>query len=83
MAISLRPEKVKLGKPLADGTLANRFDARIASATFIGSVLRYEVVMGGGLKLNVQTPNDAGHIWREGDEVQVGWAKESCVLLSE
>jgi spermidine/putrescine transport system ATP-binding protein len=83
VTISLRPESISLGASLPQDDGANVFEARVARATFIGSILRYDVALGNGLKLTAQTPNDAGPRWHEGDTVHVGWTAESCVLLSE
>lgn len=81
VSLSLRPEKVKLDRQIPAAPSLNCFPARVLRSTFIGSILRYEVGLGSGLKLLVQTPNDTGHLWREGDELQVSWGTESCVLL--
>ena len=83
VAISLRPESVRLGRSLSASEHANIFDARVVRATFIGSILRYDVALANGLKLTAQIPNDAGPRWHEGDAVHVGWTAESCVLLAD
>jgi spermidine/putrescine transport system ATP-binding protein len=80
--VSLRPEKIKIaGVGSANGG-DNRFEGRIFSATFMGSIIRYEIVLDNELKLLVETPNEAGQIFNQGDKAAVAWAKESCVLVS-
>ena len=81
VTISLRPEKIKLAERDPEAATENLFDGRVLRTTFIGSILRYDVTLGTGLTLMVQTPNDTGHIWHEGDTLKVGWSRESCVLL--
>jgi spermidine/putrescine ABC transporter ATP-binding subunit len=83
VAISLRPESIRLGASIPAGDGMNVFDARVMRATFIGSVLRYDVALVNGQKLIAQTPNDSGPRWHDGDAVQVAWAATSCVLLAD
>lgn len=83
MAISLRTEKVRLGSPAPAAQDDNVFDARVARATFIGSYLRYDLVLPNDCRLTAQAPNDAARHWRDGEAVQVRWSKDSCVLLHD
>jgi spermidine/putrescine transport system ATP-binding protein len=79
--ISLRPEKIRFVNPGFAGSIDNTFEGTVASATFMGSIIRYKVVLGNDLKLLVETPNEVGQVYHQGDRIAVGWAKESCVLL--
>ena len=83
IAISLRTEKVRLGSPAPAAQDDNVFDARVARATFIGSYLRYDLVLPNDRRITAQAPNDAARHWRDGDAVQVRWSKDSCVLLHD
>lgn len=83
VAISLRTEKVRLGSPGSAMGDDNLFDACVARATFSGSFLRYDLVLPNDLRLTALAPNDAAGRWHEGDAVQVGWSKDSCVLLHD
>ena len=73
---------MRLGKPTCGENLDNVYPARVSRSIFIGSILRYELVVGEGQRISVQLPNDGAHIWQEGEEVQIGWTREDCVLLS-
>ncbi len=85
--MSIRPEKIKLlprlpeaGKnnsPVTD----NVFVGRIKNATFMGSIIRYNAILEGGTVLLVESPNETDNILHVGDEAQVAWARESCILL--
>jgi spermidine/putrescine transport system ATP-binding protein len=79
--ISLRPEKIKFANHDHANGNDNIFQVQIASATFMGSIIRYEVVLHNELKLLVETPNEAGQAYNQGDRAVVVWAKESCILL--
>ncbi len=81
--ISLRPEKVQLGNDLRQTRYANTFKGRVADVTFMGSILRYQVTVENGPQVTVEASNDGSRIWHKGDEIEVGWSRESCVLLHE
>ncbi len=83
VAISLRTEKVRLDSQAHAADDDNVFDARVARATFIGSFLRYDLVLPNDLRLTAQAPNDTARHWHDGDAVQVRWSKDSCVLLHD
>ena len=79
--ISLRPEKIRFANQDHASGKDNIFEGYVASATFMGSIIRYEVVLDNELKLLVETPNEVGQIYNQGDRIAVTWAKESCILL--
>ncbi len=79
--ISLRPEKVKILGEGSDTDLENTFTGRVKTATFMGSILRYEIVLPNGLELVVESSNESGLLKHQGEEMRVGWARESCIVL--
>jgi spermidine/putrescine transport system ATP-binding protein len=83
VAISVRPEKIRLDGPAPESGDDNVFDARIARATFTGSFLRYDLVLPNSARLTAQVANVSGRRWSEGDAVQVRWSKDSCVVLQD
>jgi spermidine/putrescine transport system ATP-binding protein len=83
VAISVRPENIRLGGPVSETGEDNVFDAHVARATFTGSFLRYDLVLPNNLRLTAQAPNDSDRRWSEGDAVQVRWSKHRCVLLHD
>ena len=83
VAISIRPEKIAIEPASASTSAANCFRGRVKTMTFMGSVLRYEVVLENDLELLVEEPNHEGLRLREGDEVNASWAEESSVILRD
>ncbi|MDQ3811201.1 MAG: TOBE domain-containing protein, partial [Chloroflexota bacterium] len=83
VAISVRPEKIRLNAPAPHSGDDNVFDARVARATFTGSFLRYELVLPNSQRVIAQVPNVSGRRWSQGDPVQVQWSKDSCVVLHD
>lgn len=83
ISISIRPEKITLSASTSTLTGDNVFQGRVKSATFMGSILRYEIALESGLELVVEEPNVTDHILNIGDSTHVAWSKESCSILSE
>jgi spermidine/putrescine transport system ATP-binding protein len=83
VAISVRPENIRLGGPAGATGDDNTFAARITRATFTGSFLRYDLVLPNSQRLTAQAPNVSGRRWSEGDAVLVHWSKDSCVVLHD
>lgn len=81
VSLSIRPEKIKIGSPLSNMMSDNAFDATIQAITFLGSILRYDVILDSELKLLIQTSNESENIWEKGDRVRVSWLKENCILI--
>jgi spermidine/putrescine transport system ATP-binding protein len=85
--VSLRPESIAPAnghqgaegpRTLANGTLVRR--------TYLGDVVRYEVLLPGGAQLTLQRqndPNDTAAGWVVGLPVHLAWDPASCVLLPE
>ena len=77
VTLAIRPESVRLGAAPADGP-ANRLDGSVVEATFLGSIVDYQVDVG-GLLLRVQADR---HVVREvGSKVQLTIAIEECVAM--
>jgi spermidine/putrescine transport system ATP-binding protein len=85
--MSLRPEKIKLLRQNQNRiqrdapVVENVFEGRIKNETFMGSIIRYVVVLDGGPELLVEASNETDDILHVGDAAQVTWSKESCILL--
>jgi iron(III) transport system ATP-binding protein len=75
VTLAIRPESVRLGGP--DGA-ANRLDGSVVEATFLGSIVDYQIDVG-GLVLRVQADR---HVVREvGTKVQLSIPIEECVAM--
>ncbi len=77
--VSLRPEKLRLGRALDPGM--NVQSAHVRDTTFMGSIRRYVVVLPGEQEFVVQASDDTEAQFSPGDEVAVGWAPDSAVLI--
>jgi iron(III) transport system ATP-binding protein len=75
VTLAIRPESVRLGGP--DGA-ANRLEGSVVEATFLGSIVDYQIDVG-GLVLRVQADR---HVVREvGTKVQLSIPIEECVAM--
>jgi iron(III) transport system ATP-binding protein len=73
--LAIRPESVRLGKPEGPG---NRLDGSVVEATFLGSIVDYQIDVG-GLLLRVQADR---HVVQEvGSKVQLSIPIEECVAM--
>jgi spermidine/putrescine transport system ATP-binding protein len=79
---AVRPEKITLNDPEEHIDADNVFSARIETATFMGSIIRYDISLDAGPNLLVEVPNVTGHVLHRGDSTKAAWSKESCVILS-
>ena len=79
---AVRPEKITLNDAGGEVDADNVFNARVKTATFMGSIIRYDLALETGPDLLVEVPNVTGHVLHQGDTTQVTWSKESCVILS-
>jgi iron(III) transport system ATP-binding protein len=78
VTLAIRPESVRLGTAPADGP-DNRLDGSVVEATFLGSIVDYQIDAG-GLLLRVQTDR---HVVQEvGSRVQLTIPIEECVAMS-
>jgi len=77
VTLAIRPESVRLGAATGDAS-DNRLDGSVVEATFLGSIVDYQVDVG-GLLLRVQADR---HVVREvGSKVQLTIAIEDCVAM--
>jgi putative spermidine/putrescine transport system ATP-binding protein len=79
VTVSVRPEHVKVGR--AAGPLANRWTARVADVSFMGSIVRCRLAVEGGPLITAEVHNDAAGDLRPGHSVPFGWAPEFAVIL--
>jgi ABC-type Fe3+/spermidine/putrescine transport system ATPase subunit len=80
--VSLRPEVVSLRAPEAPGAGggAGGLAATVTACRYLGSVVRYDVVLADGTELMAELPA-TGEMHRPGDQVLAQWAAESAVLV--
>jgi iron(III) transport system ATP-binding protein len=75
VTLAIRPESVRLGKPDGPG---NCLDGSVVEATFLGSIVDYQIDVG-GLLLRVQADR---HVVQEvGSKVQLSIPIEECVAM--
>jgi spermidine/putrescine ABC transporter ATP-binding subunit len=79
VTVSVRPEHVKVGR--AAGPLANRWTARVADVSFMGSIVRCRLAVEGGPLITAEVHNDAAGDLQPGHSVPFGWAPEFAVIL--
>src|SRR5207244_4389001 len=82
VVVSVRPERVSIGVPGTAVPALNRFDGRIARRIFLGNLVRFLVELAPGVVVTVQAPVEAAEL-AEGDEVVVGWERDSSIVLTE
>ena len=80
VTLSLRPEMIQL-EPDGPGADQDGWRLQIAAVVFLGSTIRYDLVLPSGTHLTVDRP--AGEPIRSpGDAVIVGWEPESPVAIA-
>lgn len=82
--VSLRPEAVSL-RPQAEPETAEQPDGLAATVTacrYLGSVVRYDVVLADGTELMAEVPATS-EMHRPGDRVRAGWAPGAAVLVPD
>ncbi len=77
LVVILRPERVRIG----GAGLANRFDATVEDATYLGGLTVYRLRLGENRVL-AQAQNLGGAAIAAGDRVSVGWEAEDGVALA-
>jgi ABC-type Fe3+/spermidine/putrescine transport system ATPase subunit len=75
VTLAIRPESVRLGAPEGPG---NRLDGSVVEATFLGSIVDYQIDVG-GLLLRVQA--DRHVVQNVGSKVQLTIPIEECVAM--
>ena len=78
VAVVVRPQKLAVG-PAAG---ANRLAGRVVSTSYLGGSAVYEIDIGKGTIVRANTLLN-GPILREGEQVDLGFAPDGCVLLDE
>ncbi len=79
--VSLRPEKIRIAA-LPDGP-ADGPAGVISDVTFLGPLTRYEVTLGDGLRLLVQTQTESEEHFRPNDRVGLSWSTSTAVVLAD
>ncbi len=79
--ISIRPEKIRIAA--RDAGRADQHHGTVSEATFMGPITRYEVVVGDGLRMVVQTQTESEEHFLKGDAVALSWAPASAVVLGD
>lgn len=81
--ISIRPEKIMVGKKAAQG-IENKFEGKVEERFFKGSVMMYKIRIGDDALLTVNVPNvDSDSRFGQGESVQVAWARDASVVVPE
>jgi iron(III) transport system ATP-binding protein len=76
-ALSIRPEAIRL-KPSGNG--AKGIDARVTSATYLGDICRYELIVAGESRLEAQ--QSSANPFAVGDAVIVELDPENCYFIA-
>ena len=78
IAIAIRPERLHF---ITETKMANMFDCQIENITFLGSVVRIQLLMGTA-KFNMDTFNNPFlELPKIGDKVQIGCSWEAVLVL--
>jgi spermidine/putrescine transport system ATP-binding protein len=83
--LTLRPEKVVIGRDLPPGECVNRFHGKVYDYLYTGDVTLYIVEVDSGRRVEVLLPNSAAgrssKFFEPGDPVQVGWRQDAGHLV--
>ena len=82
VVISVRPERLRVGRPGSATGLENRAPGVLQRRMFLGNIVRHYVTLGPDLVVAAQTDVD-GEPLAEGDAVEVSWRAENTILLPE
>jgi ABC-type Fe3+/spermidine/putrescine transport system ATPase subunit len=82
VVISVRPERLRVGRPGAANGADNRALGTLQRRIFLGNIVRQFVVLGPDLVVAAQTDVDDEPL-REGDQVEVSWRADNTILLPE
>jgi spermidine/putrescine ABC transporter ATP-binding subunit len=81
--ISIRPEKIMVGKRIPEG-IENKFSGTVEEQFFKGSVMMYKIRIGEHALLTVNVPNiDSDSRFGQGETTQVAWARDASVVVPE
>lgn len=80
--ISIRPEKIRLGKQLAD--LENIYSGVVEEAIYHGELTMYIIVIENRHRLTVKVQNvDIKGSYAPGTQLQVGWKIENGIVITD
>jgi ABC-type Fe3+/spermidine/putrescine transport system ATPase subunit len=82
VVVSVRPERIAIGAAGAVLSAQNLFDGRIGRRIFLGNLVRFLVELAPGVVATVQASVEAAGL-TEGDDVVVGWERDSSIVLTE
>jgi spermidine/putrescine transport system ATP-binding protein len=82
VVISVRPERLRVGRPGAANGADNRALGSLQRRIFLGNIVRQFVVLGPDLVVAAQTDVDDEPL-QEGDQVEVSWRADTTILLPE
>ncbi|MBU7004695.1 MAG: ABC transporter ATP-binding protein [Theionarchaea archaeon] len=81
VSISIRPEKISMGNSLQ---LSNCFPAKIVDEIYKGSFSTFIMELENGLRIRVERQmREMSSNFAIGDQVVIGWAPESCIILED
>jgi ABC-type Fe3+/spermidine/putrescine transport system ATPase subunit len=79
VTVIVRAQRIEVGKQASAG--CNKLKGKIAATSYLGGTAIY-AIEAQGLKLQANAIIDS-HVFREGDDVDIGFAPSDCVLLGE
>jgi spermidine/putrescine transport system ATP-binding protein len=83
VSILVRYEKVEL-LPITASAKSGDFEGKLVAEIFMGSMIRYEIAVEGGLVLTSDTPSSRATVnFEAGMPVRVRWPASSAVVLAE
>jgi spermidine/putrescine transport system ATP-binding protein len=80
--VSVRPERLRVGRPGAANGVENRVLGTLQRRIFLGNIVRQYVTLAPDLVIAAQTDIDAETI-QEGEPVEVSWRADNTILLAE
>jgi spermidine/putrescine transport system ATP-binding protein len=86
VSLALRPEKVSIIKPQADGDFDNRFAGTVREMLYMGDVTVYRVQTESGGVVEALLANSASGLtpfFQIGDAVEVGWSAAAGHVLAD
>lgn len=83
VTLSIRPEKIKMAEPDEKTDADNVFYGKVTVATFMGSLIQYEVLLDNGLEISISMENVSDSLWAAGERTKVMWSKEHIHFLRE
>ncbi|HLJ58987.1 MAG TPA: ABC transporter ATP-binding protein [bacterium] len=81
LALSIRPEHVKIGR--AADYYPNRWEGTVQEVIFMGAIIRCRVRIAASCVVTAEVHSDQADGLSPGAKLQIGWARESAVLLRE